>query len=296
VKKSTLKGTRNNHEYELVELLHEAIEKDVEVILLADRGFGDHKLYEFLEGLGWDFVIRFRGCIGVQSAAGETRAAEDWVPANGRATMLRNVAVTGVRAAIQRILATLPQHPLRSNVAVERKRVAAALSREWPREAGPLVTWRLALPAGAPAVVEIVHSGPSLGAAGAALFGGDLSRDLATRISIRDIVVSPEPVVAEPGAGLAWLAAARPSLDVLDAVEALHGCVEAPQGKKGKAAGYVEPILAALRRSPGFQSGRLRIDQGAHWRAVVSLAPCTEPRNGDAASGVGDGGAEVRGR
>ena len=99
VKKSTLKGTRNNHEYELVELLHEFIDADVEVILLADRGFGDHKLYDLLQLLGWDFVIRFRGCISVQSAAVETRAAEDWVPANGRATMLRKVAVTDDRSA-----------------------------------------------------------------------------------------------------------------------------------------------------------------------------------------------------
>src|SRR5580658_7294473 len=42
VKKSTLKGTRNDHEYNLVEVLHEAIDKDVDVTLLADRGFGDH--------------------------------------------------------------------------------------------------------------------------------------------------------------------------------------------------------------------------------------------------------------
>jgi len=104
VKKSTLKGTRNNHEYELVELLHEFIDADVEVILLADRGFGDHKLYDLLQLLGWDFVIRFRGCIGVQSAAGETRAAEDWVPANGRATMLRNVAVTDDRAKVPAVV------------------------------------------------------------------------------------------------------------------------------------------------------------------------------------------------
>jgi hypothetical protein len=33
VKKSTLKGTRNDHEYSLVEVLHEAIDADVEVVL-----------------------------------------------------------------------------------------------------------------------------------------------------------------------------------------------------------------------------------------------------------------------
>jgi hypothetical protein len=110
VKKSTLKGTRNDHEYSLVEVLHEAIDADVEVVLLADRGFGDHKLYAFLESLGWDFVIRFRGCIAVRSAAGETRAAEEWVPTNGRATMLRKVCVTDDRAEVPAVVvARAPQ-------------------------------------------------------------------------------------------------------------------------------------------------------------------------------------------
>ena len=104
VKKSTLKGTRNGHEHALVELLHEAIDDDVDVVLLADRGFGDHKLYDFLQLLGWDFVIRFRGCIVVQNAAGETRTAEEWVPANGRATMLRDVCVTGDRAKLPAVV------------------------------------------------------------------------------------------------------------------------------------------------------------------------------------------------
>jgi hypothetical protein len=104
VKKSTLKGTRNEHEYELVEWLHEAIATDVEVVLLADRGFGDQKLYETLQALGWDFVIRFRGRISVQNAAGETRAAEAWVPANGRATILRNVHVTDDRTPLPAVV------------------------------------------------------------------------------------------------------------------------------------------------------------------------------------------------
>jgi hypothetical protein len=35
---------------------------------LADRGFGDHKLYELLATLGWDYVIRFRASIVVAPA------------------------------------------------------------------------------------------------------------------------------------------------------------------------------------------------------------------------------------
>jgi len=104
VKKSTLAGTRNAQEYELVEWLHSALDEAVDIVLLADRGFGDQKLYELLQTLGWDFVIRFRGCISVQNAAGETRAADAWVPANGRATMLRDVHVTDDRAELPAVV------------------------------------------------------------------------------------------------------------------------------------------------------------------------------------------------
>jgi hypothetical protein len=104
VEKSTLKGTRNGHEYELIERLHAAIDTHVDVILLGDRGFGDRKLYEYLEFLGWDFVIRFRGCIVVENAAGEVKPADAWMPANGRATMLRDVRVTGRRAKLPAVV------------------------------------------------------------------------------------------------------------------------------------------------------------------------------------------------
>ena len=50
------------------------------VLPVADRGFGDHKLYRVLsEELKFDFVIRFRGNIAVTATDGETRAAADWV-------------------------------------------------------------------------------------------------------------------------------------------------------------------------------------------------------------------------
>jgi hypothetical protein len=47
----------------------------VKVLILADRGFGDQKLYRFLtEELKFDYLIRFRGNIAVTSAEGETKA------------------------------------------------------------------------------------------------------------------------------------------------------------------------------------------------------------------------------
>lgn len=104
VTKSTLKAHRNDYEYELIEHLHESISADVAVTLLADRGFGDQKLYALLMSLGWDFVIRFRQCILVEDSAGMQKAAEEWVPPSGRATMLKEVRVTNDRAPIPAVV------------------------------------------------------------------------------------------------------------------------------------------------------------------------------------------------
>ena len=65
------------------------------VRIVADRGFGDQKLYRMLtDELKFDFVIRFRGNIKVTAADGEARPAAEWVGAGGRARVLRGATVT----------------------------------------------------------------------------------------------------------------------------------------------------------------------------------------------------------
>jgi Transposase DDE domain len=103
-RKSELEGHRTQWEHNLVEELHKAIPPKVEVILLADRGFGDQKLYELLTFLGWDYVIRFRGNILVENRDGETRAAQDWVRPDGRAFMIRDAKVTADRAPVPAVV------------------------------------------------------------------------------------------------------------------------------------------------------------------------------------------------
>ena len=66
---------------------------ETKVTILADRGFGDAKLFGFLEELGFDYVIRFRGDIFVTAADGETRRAEDWVGVGGRARKLADAEI-----------------------------------------------------------------------------------------------------------------------------------------------------------------------------------------------------------
>jgi hypothetical protein len=66
----------------------------VRVTVLADRGFGDQKLYRHLGELGFDYVIRFREIVRVMSASGETITAGEWVLPHGRARHLPGAAVT----------------------------------------------------------------------------------------------------------------------------------------------------------------------------------------------------------
>ncbi len=95
VLKSNLKNRRNEYEDRLLLRFKEVLPQGVHVTVLADRGFGDQKLFRFLrETLGFDFIIRIRGNITVTSAAGVSRAAAQWVGKGGRAKLLRKARVT----------------------------------------------------------------------------------------------------------------------------------------------------------------------------------------------------------
>jgi hypothetical protein len=94
VPKAELKGQRNLYEDTVLLRLHEVLPPGVKVTVLADRGFGDQQLYALLTDLGFDFIIRFRGVVTVQSRDGEVRPAADWVPPNGRPRQLRDARVT----------------------------------------------------------------------------------------------------------------------------------------------------------------------------------------------------------
>jgi hypothetical protein len=107
---ATLQNRRNGYEYQILVRFAAALPDGVQVCLVADRGFGDQKLYRLLtDELKFDFVIRFRGNITVTAADGEARAAAAWVGAGGRARVLRGATVTAVG------------HPVGSVVCVQAK-------------------------------------------------------------------------------------------------------------------------------------------------------------------------------
>jgi hypothetical protein len=102
---ATLKNHRNEYEYQVLVRLADALPADIKVCIVADRGFGDQKLYRVLtEQLKYDYVIRFRGNIAVTAADGELRTAAAWVGPGGRARVLRGALVTAERYQVGTVL------------------------------------------------------------------------------------------------------------------------------------------------------------------------------------------------
>ena len=97
VDKDELKDQRNDFEDLCLTHLKAILPEGMAVTILADRGFGDVKLFEFLESLGFGYVIRFRGNVHVTAADGQTRLAADWVGKAGRARLLRGAELTAAR-------------------------------------------------------------------------------------------------------------------------------------------------------------------------------------------------------
>lgn len=100
VKQSELEGKQTSHEDAMIEFLHEQLPAATRVTLLADRGFGRQSLYALLSTLGWDYVVRFRECILVESADGERRPASEWLTPRGTARKLVGARVTNDGAVV----------------------------------------------------------------------------------------------------------------------------------------------------------------------------------------------------
>jgi hypothetical protein len=92
--KEELKDHRNDFEDSCLRRLAEFVPAGCRVTILADRGFGDQKLFAFLAVLGFSYVIRFRGNIHVTDVDGTTKAAAEWVGKAGRARKLTDARVT----------------------------------------------------------------------------------------------------------------------------------------------------------------------------------------------------------
>ncbi len=92
--KEEIATRRNDYEDVCLRRLAELLPPGCRATILADRGFGDQKLFAFLGELGFGYVIRIRGNIHVTAEDGETKPAAEWVGKGGRGRKLRQARVT----------------------------------------------------------------------------------------------------------------------------------------------------------------------------------------------------------
>jgi hypothetical protein len=140
VDKDELKNQRNDFEDACLSRLKETLPEGVAVTILADRGFGDVKLFKFLEALSFQYVIRFRGNIHVSAADGETRLAADWVGKDGRARKLRDAEVTAARQKVGAVVCVKARemkeawHLAASDSALSAAEIVALYGKRWTIE------------------------------------------------------------------------------------------------------------------------------------------------------------------
>ncbi len=94
VRKSGLRKRKNFVEDALLRKLRDRVPESVRITVVADRGFGDQKLYAFLRELDMHYIIRFRSNIRVTDPSGFSQPAQAWVPLNHRAKRLLGAGVT----------------------------------------------------------------------------------------------------------------------------------------------------------------------------------------------------------
>jgi hypothetical protein len=95
VPKTTLKNNRNNHEDEILCRLKAIVANEVKVTIIADRGFCDTRLMEFLTNeLSFDYIIRIRNNVKITDAKGEMRSAKEWIGTSSKTKTIKNCCIT----------------------------------------------------------------------------------------------------------------------------------------------------------------------------------------------------------
>jgi hypothetical protein len=105
VRSNSLKNRRNRYERDVLKLLKELIPLEVNVIVLADRGFANIQFHRYIEEeLNWDFVIRMRENVFVATQDGRNFKVRDRVPKNGRIAEYQDALLTKKRALTQAVV------------------------------------------------------------------------------------------------------------------------------------------------------------------------------------------------
>ena len=114
VDKKQLKHNRARFEDQLLSRFKDVLPEDVEVILLADRGFADQKFFRFLEEtLKFKYIIRIKSNTTIIHKDIKNKAAQ-WLKKDGKMTQLKQAYLT------------LEQYPISQFIAIQDKGMKAA--------------------------------------------------------------------------------------------------------------------------------------------------------------------------
>ncbi|MEO8561292.1 MAG: DUF389 domain-containing protein [bacterium] len=170
--------------------------------------------------------------------------------------------------------AAVPAAPAPPPVDDLRARAAAALADVWPAEAGPVLGWELSLPAHDSALMLVRHAGPPFGAAGEQLLARALATELRSPVALRVSSLPGVPFVATSGRERAWLDTATTILAEIARTDSGVACVRGPIAPARRRSSAQRAILSALRKSAGFDSTRVAIDDGARWDIRAAAGSC----------------------
>lgn len=107
IDKSSLKHNRARYEDQLLSRLKEILPRQVDVTVLADRGFADQRFFKFItEALEFSYIIRIRGTIYITGKDKVTQHAKDWLRPDGHTRTLEQAAVTKDFHPIEKFVCT----------------------------------------------------------------------------------------------------------------------------------------------------------------------------------------------
>jgi hypothetical protein len=106
VEKENLTNKRNDYEDEMLNQLRKNIPIEMKVTILADRGFADTKLMEFLTDLGFDYVIRIKKNFYVQTQEGISKTAAAWLSEDNKTLTIKEALITEEKFQVKRFVAT----------------------------------------------------------------------------------------------------------------------------------------------------------------------------------------------
>ncbi len=102
-----LKGNQGHYEDEMLSRLKEVLPSDVDVVIVADRGFASYRFFDFISNeLGFKYVIRLKASTTVISSKGTENKVKDWLRPDGRALNIKQAKVTKDEFPVEQVIVT----------------------------------------------------------------------------------------------------------------------------------------------------------------------------------------------